>query len=134
VPYLLEFETFLPYDQGLDGITVQTTIGFSDSAVTFPAKIDTGSSVCIFERSHGESLGLEIESGVFQRIGTATGTFNSYGFHVALKVAGLIFDSLVFFPENEHIKKNILGRHGWLELVKLGLVDYEGKLYLSKHA
>ena len=105
MPYLLEFETFLPYDQGLDGITVQTTIGFSDSAVTFPAKIDTGSSVCIFERSHGESLGLEIESGVFQRIGTATGTFNSYGFHVALKVAGLIFDSLVFFPENEHIKK-----------------------------
>ncbi len=132
--HLLEFDSLVQYDQGLDGITIETTIGFADTTVTFPAKIDTGSSVCVFERSHGESLGLDIESGIFLQIGTATGTFNAFGFYVALKVAGLIFDSLAFFPENENIQKNILGKHGWLELVRMGLVDYEGKLYLSKYS
>jgi len=26
----------------------------------------------------------------------------------------------------------VVGRHGWLNRVRMGLIDYEGKLYLSR--
>jgi hypothetical protein len=88
---------------------------------------------CIFERKFGEKIGLEIENGMRQNFGTATGTFLAYGHELTLIVAGFEFDSMVFFPENEHIKRNVLGRTGWLDRIILGLIDYEGKIYLSRY-
>jgi hypothetical protein len=131
--HLLEFDKLLFYNAGESGITIQTTLRFSDKNVSFPAKIDTGSSFCIFERKFGEELGLEIEKGLFQRVGTATGTFVVYGFRFILQIEDFQFDSLVYFAENESFRRNVLGRRGWLELVKIGLIDYEGKLFLSRY-
>lgn len=131
--YSLDFETLLEYESGDGGITVDTTIGFSDLTVTFPAKIDTGSTLCIFERVHGEKLGLQIESGLKQRVSTATGVFTTFGFRIGLSLAGFEFDSLVYFAEEINIRRNVLGRRGWLELVRIGLVDYERKLYISPY-
>lgn len=131
--YHFDFEKLVEYDEGENGITVNTTLKFSNEFVSFPAKVDTGSTFCIFERKHGEQLGLEIENGLFQRVGTATGVFIVYGFRVLLEVEGFQFDSLVYFAQDENFRRNVLGRHGWLELVKIGLVDYEGKLYLSRY-
>ena len=129
----LNFEKLLAYDAGESGITINTTLKLSDKSVSFSAKIDTGSSFCIFERKHGEELGFEIETGLFQRVGTATDTFVVYGFIVVLQTEDFEFDSLVYFAEDANFRRNVLGRHGWLELVKIGLVDYEGKLYLSRY-
>ena len=129
----LSFEKLVNYDAGESGITLETTLKLSGKSVSFPAKIDTGSTLCIFERQRGEELGLEIEKGLFQRIGTATGTFVTFGFRVTLAVAGIESDSLVYFAQDENIRRNVLGRRGWLESVKIGLIDYEGKLYLSRY-
>ena len=41
--------------------------------------------------------------------------------------------ALAAFAEDEAFQRNVLGRRGFLEPVILGLVDYEGKLYLSKY-
>ena len=131
--YRLDFEKLIEYDAGENGITINTTLKLSGKSVSFPAKVDTGSSFCIFERKHGEELGFEIEKGLFQRVGTATATFITYGFRIILQVEDFEFDSLVYFAEDENFNRNVLGRHGWLELVKIGLVDYEGKLYLSRY-
>ena len=131
--YRLDFEKLIGYDAGVSGITVNTTLKFFDKHVSFPAKIDTGSSFCIFERKYCEDLGLIIEQGLFQRIGTGTGIFTAYGFRLILQVEDFEFDSLVYFAEDENIQRNVLGRRGWLELIKIGLVDYEGKLYLSRY-
>lgn len=131
--YQLNFENLIEYDAGESGITVQTTLKISNKNVSFPAKVDTGATFCIFERKYGEKLDFDIETGLFQQIGTATGIFTAYGFRVGLQVENLEFDSLVYFAENENFNRNVLGRHGWLELVKIGLVDYEGKLYLSRY-
>jgi hypothetical protein len=130
----LDFEKLIRYDAGESGITVNTTLKFSDKSVSFPAKIDTGSAFCIFERKYGEELGLKITEGLFQRVGTATGIFVAYGFRLTLQIEDFEFDSLVYFAEDENIRRNVLGRRGWLELVKIGLVDYEGKLYLSRYS
>jgi hypothetical protein len=42
-------------------------------------------------------------------------------------------DSMVFFAEEENFTKNVLGRITWLDNLVLGLVDYEGKIYLDKY-
>lgn len=79
-------------------------------------------------------MGLKITEGLFQRVGTATGIFIAYGFRLTLQIEDFEFDSLVYFAEDENIRRNVLGRRGWLELMKIGLVDYEGKLYLSRYS
>jgi hypothetical protein len=67
-------------------------------------------------------------------LGTATGTFKAYGHSVTLSVLGNSFDVMVYFAEHEGFGRNVLGRRGWLDRVRLGLIDYEGKLYLSKYS
>ncbi len=133
MPYQLNFEKFLTYDVGGEGIGLDVEIRFGDSKVNLNVKIDTGATYNIFERKFGAELGLEIESGMRQRFGTATGVFYGYGFRVTVITAGLEFDSMVFFAEDDNFGRNVLGRIGWLDKVILGMVDYEGKLYLSHY-
>ncbi len=130
----LTFEQLVQYDPGQPGITLDVSLSLSAVSVNIPAKVDTGASYCIFERRHGEALGLSIESGLPQPIGTATGSFLTYGHEVTLGAAGYDFDSVVYFAADENINRNVLGRHGWLDRVVLGLIDYEGKLLLSRYS
>lgn len=129
----LNFEQLLEYDPGQAGITIEVCLNLFERNVGFAAKIDTGATYCIFERKHGEALGLNVESGLPQFISTVTGRFLTYGHEVTLSVAGYDFDSLVYFAADESFNRNVLGRHGWLDRVILGLVDYEGKLFLSRY-
>jgi hypothetical protein len=41
--------------------------------------------------------------------------------------------STLYFAKEEFFTRNVLGRQGWLDRVKLGLIDYEGKLLLSAY-
>ena len=130
----LSFERLVAYDPGQAGITVDVTLSLFEKRVAFTAKVDTGASYCIFARQHGEALGLDVEGGLLQPISTATGRFTTYGHEVTLEVTGFAFDSLVYFAADAGFTRNVLGRHGWLDRVVLGIVDYEGKLLLSPYA
>ena len=132
--YSLNFETLLRYDAGEAGISLEVEIQFSDVSVRFDAKVDTGSTACIFARVHGEHLGLKIEQGAPQKFSAATGSFLAYGHLVTMLIAGFEFSSTVFFAADESFNRNVLGRHGWLDRVIVGINDYEGKLYLSRYA
>ncbi len=129
----LTFSQFAEYDAGQTGISVAASLKLNQEPVKFQAKIDTGSTNCIFERKIGEQLGLKIEEGLPKYIGTATGRFLTFEHEVTLSVLGFDFDILACFAENEAFTKNILGRYGFLMQVKLGLVDYEGKLFIGKY-
>ncbi len=129
--YQLEFEKLLSYDVGEPGITLQAALKLKEQSLDVPVKVDTGASCCLFQRRLGEALGFDIETGMRQLFGTATGTFVGYGHEVTLSLAEFEFDTIVFFPSDAEITRNVLGRFGWLDRVVLGLVDYEGKLYLS---
>ena len=131
--YSLEFAQLLRYDPGALGVTLEANLAFGNGVVTFTAKIDTGSTYCVFERAHGEALGIAVENGWRRRIGTATGSFIAYGHSLTLRTAGLEFDSMVFFAEEEYFNRNVLGRFGWLDRVVIALNDYEGKLYLNRY-
>jgi hypothetical protein len=76
---------------------------------------------------------LAIEAGLLQPISTATVRFITYGHQITLCVADFEFDSMIYFAADPSNTRNVLGRHGWLDRIVLGIVDYEGKLLLSQY-
>ncbi len=131
--YQLSFTELVNYDAGQPSITVPVTLSVGKMQVDCDAKIDTGSSNCIFARNLGEELGLDIESGLRLLVGTVTGNFVAYQHEVSLSLASFEFSGLVGFAENNEFRRNVLGRRGFIEQMALGLVDYEGKLYLGRY-
>lgn len=129
----INYEKVYKYDTLKSGITVSVEIYFGDEFREVRAKIDTGAENCIFERKHGERLGVEIELGREQIFSTAVGIFIAYGHELKLSVLGIETVSTVYFAKEESFTRNVLGRQGWLDRVKLGLIDYEGKLFLSEY-
>ncbi len=85
----LEFEKLLSYDVGEPGITLQATLKLKDKSLDVQIKVDTGASCCLFERRVGEALGFDIETGMRQLFGTATGTFVDYEGKLYLSRYGL---------------------------------------------
>ena len=127
----LEFDEVYHYNTLKTGITVIVKLHYGEESREISAKIDTGAENCIFERKHGERLGIEIESGREQIFSTAIGPFTTFGHELKLSVLGIETVSTVYFAKEESFTRNVLGRQGWLDRVKMGLVDYEGKLFLS---
>lgn len=129
----LAFRRLIEYDAGESGITIPVSLNFIGETVETRAKIDTGSTNCIFARSVGEKLGLDIEDGLPKHIRTATGSFLTFEHRVTISIDDFDFDVLACFAENEAFQFNVLGRYGFLMQVQLGLVDYDGKLYLDNY-
>jgi hypothetical protein len=118
----LSFRTCYEYDMQQVGITIPIALRLGDLQVELQAKVDTGASDCIFARGHGDLLSLTIESGTPKYFGTATGRFKAYGHTVTLAVLGDEFDSVVYFAESPGYHRDVLGRQGWLNRIRFGLV------------
>ena len=114
-----------------DAVTLPVLLRVGDERADVVATVDTGASHCLFERSHGESLGLDVESGVRTTFSTAVGRFEAFGHEVRIDVMGLEFDSVVYFFADAGIKRNVLGRRGWLDRLRLGLVDHDQVVYVA---
>src|SRR5207253_10148019 len=131
--HLLEFDNPHNYGTDKESLEISVTLRLGERTVSFPAQLDTGATFCVFERSYAETLGLSVESGMPLRFSTAMGSFDAYGHIVTLETLGCSFDVTVYFAAHESFTRNVLGRRGWLDQVRLGLVDYESKLYLSRY-
>ena len=131
--HLLEFDTLHTYGADKESIEVSVTLRSGDRFVTIPAQLDTGATFCIFERGYADTLGLSAQSGTPLRFSTAMGSFDAFGHTVTLETLGYSFDVTVYFAAHESFTRNVLGRRGWLDQVRLGLVEYESKLYLSRY-
>jgi hypothetical protein len=133
VAEILEFDSVYEYSLSKVGISVEATLQNGDYSVDIDTRIDTGATYCVFERYYGERLNLKIEEGIPIEIGTATGSFRAFGHELTLTVRGIETVSTVYFAENDYFDRNVLGRIGWLDRVKLGLIEQEGKLFLSEY-
>jgi len=133
VAEVLEFDSVHEYSLFKVGITVDATLQNRNYSVDVDAKIDTGSTYCVFERHYGERLDFDIEAGTPVELSTAMGSFRAYGHELTLTVLGIETVSTVYFAESDSFDRNVLGRIGWLDRVKLGLVEQEGKLFLSEY-
>lgn len=129
----LSFEKIALYDSGKPGISIPVEIRIGAISVTVNAKVDTGATYCVFAKSVGESLGIEIASGEPKKISTVMGSFRVFGHFASLITEGFIFDSPIYFSNDDGYRLNVLGRHGWLDRVIVGINDYDGKLYLNRY-
>jgi hypothetical protein len=73
----LTFDKTHYYSTIKSGITLTAVLHHGQDSVECEARLDTGSSHCIFKRAHGELLGLDIESTVAENIATVTGSFQA---------------------------------------------------------
>lgn len=121
------------YDSLDEGITIEATLQRGKNFVSCDAKIDTGSQFCVFSREIGEELGIEIENGLLKPMGSVTGYINTYGHEITLHTLGLTFHTLAYFSEVKNLPRNLLGRVGWLQLIRLAIIDYDQELYLSNY-
>jgi hypothetical protein len=85
------------------------------------ARIDTGAAACLFQREVGESLGLDIEAGLPERFSTLTGPLPAFGHEVTMQVAGLTYQTTVYFAKFYNLPRNLLGKLGWLQQIRFGL-------------
>jgi hypothetical protein len=131
--YQLNFDLLHQYDPGRPGIAIPISLSLGAQALVTEAHLDTGAANCFFRRSLGEKLGLDIESGHLQGFSTPGGVVEGYGHSVTLEALGMEFDTIVYFAKDPGFNRNLLGRHGWLQRLRMGLVDYDGMLYLSRY-
>jgi hypothetical protein len=130
-PYLLEFARRHSYAFA-DEITLPLTLlSAAPAEAELLAKLDTGSTFCVFERKYAELLSLDVEAGAAQRIRTATGHFYAYGHEVGLSFFGFEWQPTVYFAESESFDLNVLGRVGFLDHLRIALVEYEQTFYAS---
>ncbi|HZS04659.1 MAG TPA: retropepsin-like aspartic protease [Blastocatellia bacterium] len=122
--WILAFSERFQYADSEEGISFGILIS-SDRSIHFPinAKLDTGSTFCVFQRRYAELLGLDVESGAPQRIRTTTGSFTAYGHEVTMTVGGLEWQAVVYFAEDENFPVSVVGRAGFLDRLRVGLVD-----------
>jgi len=131
VTHQLTFESV--YDYRTEAIVVPVELRLADKTVRTDAYVDTGASFCVFKGELAAALDIDVERGIPLRIGTVTGSFDAYGHNLTLKTLNYSFDVTVYFAGHDSFARNVLGRRGWLDQFRLGLVEYESRLYLNRY-
>lgn len=132
MPLSLEFAASCHYASE-DGIEIPTEISVGSQKVELIARLDTGAAHCIFERRYGEELGLDVESGRVQRFRTMAGSFVAHEHEVTIHTLGVEFPAAVFFAQDSGFTRNFLGRSGWLNRLRIGIIDHDLLLFLSAY-
>jgi predicted aspartyl protease len=114
-----------------DTISPPVVLRSGRETINLVANLDTGAAYCLFERSYAEALGIDVEGGVPMSFATANSRFQAFGHEVTISTLDIEVHSLVFFFADSDIVKNVLGRHGWLDRLNVGIVDHEQLLYIG---
>ena len=131
--YQLEFARVYGYSGEDEGIVIPVVLRSGAIQVPVAASVDTGASFCVFGTEIAEALGLDLTSGIQKRFRTANSRFEAYGHGVELQAFGVATHSLIYFFADPTIDKNVLGRTGWLDRVRLGLIHHDNKIYLAPY-
>jgi hypothetical protein len=130
----LTFDFTWTYSEQADGITIPSILLYGGQIAYTYAKVDTGAEFCIFSNEVGMQLGLDIERGLPKRMGSLTGSLETFGHEVTLQTFGIAFQSTIYFARYPGLERNLLGRNGWLRHLQLAIIDYENTLHLSQYS
>jgi len=133
MPVSLDFDKTHKYTEATDGIDVPITLATGSQSVDLLAKLDTGAAHCIFERKYAEMLGVDVESGRLQRFRTVAGSFAAFQHEITIQTLGIEFSAAVFFAQDSTFNRNFLGRSGWLDRLRIAIVDYDRLLFVSPY-
>jgi hypothetical protein len=127
----LEFDAEIHYEETPAGILVPIRLAHSNRSVELMARLDTGAADCIFDDSYAAILGLT-DSGVQRQYRTVAGSFKAHGHEVTIETLGLEWTAMAFFHAMDNPAHAFVGRRGWLDRIRLGIVHYEQRLLLSQ--
>ena len=130
----LQFSDVYCYASQADVVAIPILLRCGESTVKLIASLDTGASSCVFAANIAEALNIDITAGVPSKFRTANSSFDAYGHEVEIVAFGVTTYATVYFFADPHIRKNVLGRNGWLDRVRLGLVHHENLIYLDAHS
>ncbi len=106
---------------------LQFYFGFSYFSTERPRFIRT-------TRILGISRGRSVKDGITKDFVLANGSIlQTYGHELNITVENINYNTIVYFAVNDDLIRDVLGRNGFLYLVRLGLIDYDSTLYLSKY-
>ena len=129
----VEFGRTHSYLAAGEGISVPVFLSNGEERIKLLAHMDTGATHCLFERRQAELLNLDVEAGDPMAFLTAAGRVDAFGHLITIETLGLSFESVVYFFADERINKNLLGRLGWLDRIRIGVIDHDGLLYLASY-
>ena len=104
-----------------------------NESIELTASVDTGASFCLFSREYARALNIDTESGELRTFWTANSKIEAYGHMVTIRVLGIHAEALVFFFADERINKNVVGRPGWLDRLRFGLIEHDQQLFLASY-
>jgi hypothetical protein len=78
-------------------------------------------------------LGVDVDSGRLQRFRTVAGSFAAYQHEITIQTLGIEFSAVVFFAQDYTFNRNFLGRSGWLDRLRIAIVDYDRLLFVSPY-
>jgi hypothetical protein len=52
------------------------------------------------------------------------GYFEAYEHEVTIQTLGIEFAAIVYFVQDQNFSRNFLGRLGWLDRLRVGIIDY----------
>ena len=131
--YQLEFTRVHDYSSDDQGIIIPAVLRSGPNHVPVAASLDTGAWFCVFRTEVAEALGLDLTSGSHKGFRTANSGFEAFGHEVELTALGVVTHALVYFFADPMINKNVLGRIGWLDRVRLGLIHHDSRIYLAPY-
>lgn len=129
----LSFSQEVIYKDSEEGIPLEIRLTYAGTQLDVIAKVDTGPAVCLFSYEDGLDLGIPIEQGIPLRLLSLNGSLEAFGHEVTLQTGELAFQSLVYFAKYPGLPRNLLGRQGWLRNLKLAVIDYDNRLFLSAY-
>lgn len=128
-----EFSEQYVYPGDEPGITLPASLRYGDCIYRTSAKVDTGSEVCLFKHEIALKLELPVEDGIPITLDSLGGPIEAFGHEVTLQTCDLAFTGFVYFAKHPGLRRNLLGRQGWLRQLRIGIVDYDNLLYLSRY-
>jgi hypothetical protein len=128
----LDFEAQHEYEDAGAGIVVPIRLIHGERSVELRARVDTGAADCLFDRFYADALGLG-DSGVERDYRTVTGSFKAFGHELTIETFGLQWQAMVFFHAMGNPAHAFVGRRGWLDRLRLGIIHYEQRLFLRRY-
>ena len=115
-----------------EGIQVPVELALQGRVVRLLAKVDTGASFCIFQREYAEQLGIAVEDGQHTVVSTANSSFDVYGHELTMSCFEWQINLRVYFAREE-IRRNVLGRIGWMQQFRVAIIAHDSLLHVSHY-
>jgi hypothetical protein len=134
MPHPLVFDERHSYREDFtQAIVVPVGLYANGIYVDVAAKLDTGAEYCLFDRKWADWLDIDVESGPRRTFRGLAGRLDAFEHEVTMRCFETAFTSVVYFTGDVGVARDLLGRNGWLDRLRVAIVHYDREIYLSPY-